>query len=621
MRFDLTLIKVTGMFSIFWFFSFPAYSQENIKITGVAGIQPPPLPLADTSMPDILLDSSLSGAVNVDVSTFGVPDGTKVRVKFKDENIANPPEGMVESGKATIPVTLNAGNVKVLYAETDPFIPLITKSASGGKLDSDSSTVALYHLDNTISDNSGHGFDLTYYPGWEAINYVDGISASSKGIYFWVTPGTYENRRVHRYGNPNGTGFTSSPLKWSSEFSIKPLWDAPSETWNPFLLQDQNILTWTFLGKSPFTGEDNKFVVWHFDSKGSSHSIEIPNPTMANSWTYLTITHDGEKVKLYVNGEEKGSVLSEGNLGPHAWGNYGVAAGGIFSGNGAKLVVDEIRISNVVRNREELLSNAGELLGTNFKFRSLLASKDDKGLKFALGEKKKKIKVEKEIRAQVATTAPGEKEPKADNDTVALFHFNGTTKDSVTKKVLVGDPDTINFDEGRNEANNSSINFEGKDDLLLVNKKLFSTQPKEWTIDFFSKPDDSNLPLPIGILTIDNGQIFAMTSYLRTPDGRTILQASSLDSHGKPVVIGAEASFPPDKWTHLALVYQDKKLRFLVNGKPLGEAELPTLYKKGEGEIHVGSDGGDGIFSGQIDELRISDVARSDAELEVYAKR
>ena len=151
---------------------------------------------------------------------------------------------------------------------------------------------------------------------------------------------------------------------------------------------------------------------------------------------------------------------------------------------------------------------------------------------------------------------------------------------------------------------------------------MFPPKVKEWTIDFFSKPEEGANPLfPTGILTIDNGQIFTMVSYVKTPEGKTILSASSLDASGKSVVIGAEADFPTDKWTHLAVVYEDKELKFLVNGRQLGEENLPSLYKKGDGAINVGSDGGDGIFSGQIDELRISDVARSAVELEVYAKQ
>ena len=613
--------KMILLFTLFYFSTNALYADSNLKITGAAGIKAPDIPLADTSMPDIILDPSLAGEVKIDVSTAGVPDGTKVKLKFRDEANPAPPEGAVQQGMTTIPVTLQAGNAKVLYVESEPFIPLITKSASSGKLDTDTGTVELYHLDSDVNDYSGNNFNLTYYPGWEQIHYVDGVSSTSKGIYFWITPGTGENRRVHRL-LPNGTGFSSPPSKWSAEFCIKPLKDIGGELWYPFLIQDQNIVTPVFLGKSPFTGETNKLVIWHFDSKGTGHTIEIPNPTTLNSWSYIAITHDGSTVRLYVNGEEKGSVASEGNLGPQSWGDYGVAAGGIFSGNGAQLAIDEIRISNIVRNREELLNNTSELLGSSLKARTIFASKTNNNSKNLTLVKNKKGVIRNEIIALTdSTLAAGEGEATIDDDTVALFHFNGTTKDSVSKKALVGNSETIGFDDGENGNNNAAVSFEGMDDLLLVNKNLFPSAPKEWTIDFFAKPETRDFPFPVGILTIDNGQIFAMTSYLKTPEGKTILSASSLDENGNSVVIGAETDFPIDQWTHLALVYKDKKLQFLVNGKPLGEADLPTLYKKGDGAINVGSDGGDGVFSGQIDELRISDTARSQAELEVYANR
>lgn len=610
----------------------PAYAESHIKITGVSGQKAPDIPLADTSMPDIVLDASLAGDVNVDISTLGVPDGTTVKVKFKDEINPNPPEGTVESGTATIKVNLESGNAKVIYAETDTYIPIITKSASNGKLDTDSGTVGLYHLDSDVLDASGNGNHLTYYPGWEPINYVDGVNPNSKGIYFWSTQNTYENRRVHRYDNPNGSGFTSIPQKWSSEFAVKYLKDIGSEQSYPLLIQDQNLLFYTLVGMTSWGwGEIGQYSVYHFDSKGAAHSIQIPSPFQVNKWTYITITHDGHLVKLYVNGEEKGSVVSDGNFGPQPWNNYGVCAGSVFNAPGgwgnSSLVVDEIRVSNIVRNKDEIASNALELLGTGLRARTLLASKSsDKSLKLVTSKKDKnktkKGEIKKEIRLQtVETLSPQEGEAKKDKDTVALFHFNGTTKDSVSKKSLVGDPETVGFEEGKTGKDNSAVGFEGKDDLLLVNKKLFDGNPKEWTIDFFSKAGDTVSLIPTGILTIDNGQIFAMISYAKTFEGKNVFSGSSLDKDGKPVVIGAEAEFSQDKWTHLALVYKDKKLQFLVNGKPYGETDLPSLYKKGDGAINVGSDGGDGVFSGQIDELRISDVARSQAELEVYAKR
>ena len=103
-----------------------AYSENNLKITGAAGINSPNIPLADKTRPDIVLDPSLSGNVNVDISTTSIPDGTKVKIKFQDENNLNPPEGIIQNGKVTVPVPLTAGAVKVLYAETDPYLSELT---------------------------------------------------------------------------------------------------------------------------------------------------------------------------------------------------------------------------------------------------------------------------------------------------------------------------------------------------------------------------------------------------------------------------------------------------------------------------------------------------------------
>ena len=57
----------------------------------------------------------------------------------------------------------------------------------------------------------------------------------------------------------------------------------------------------------------------------------------------------------------------------------------------------------------------------------------------------------------------------------------------------------ISFDEGKNGNDVSSINFEGQDDLLLVNKNLFPGKANEWTIDFFTKAGEAKSIIPTGI--------------------------------------------------------------------------------------------------------------------------
>lgn len=103
-----------------------AFAEAQLKITGIAGTKAPDIPLADISMPDIVLDQSLAGDINVDVSSTDIPDGTKVKLKFTDEQNQNPPEAIIQSSMATIPINLQVGNVKTLYIETDPYLAPIT---------------------------------------------------------------------------------------------------------------------------------------------------------------------------------------------------------------------------------------------------------------------------------------------------------------------------------------------------------------------------------------------------------------------------------------------------------------------------------------------------------------
>ena len=61
-------------------------------------------------------------------------------------------------------------------------------------------------------------------------------------------------------------------------------------------------------------------------------------------WQYVAATYDGEKMKLYLDGELKGEIPQDGKL----------AGGNILIGENFLGLLDEVRISNIAREVSEI---------------------------------------------------------------------------------------------------------------------------------------------------------------------------------------------------------------------------------------------------------------------------
>jgi hypothetical protein len=93
-----------------------------------------------------------------------------------------------------------------------------------------------------------------------------------------------------------------------------------------------------------FTYADS-VVVWRGIYQDNSRLI----PLTVNTWYYLTGTFDGDKIRLYINGELVDSTQSIG-LSP-VWSDQILSLGG-RKGEFVKGVMDEVRIENRARSAE-----------------------------------------------------------------------------------------------------------------------------------------------------------------------------------------------------------------------------------------------------------------------------
>lgn len=78
---------------------------------------------------------------------------------------------------------------------------------------------------------------------------------------------------------------------------------------------------------------------------------------------------------------------------------------------------------------------------------------------------------------------------------------------------------------------------------------------------------------------------------------------------GAKHVLGAQTPCTPHQWMHVALTYDSRRARLFVNGVEEISRPMTGPVNSGRGALTISMPGGDG-FLGEIDELRISNVAR-----------
>jgi Concanavalin A-like lectin/glucanases superfamily len=79
---------------------------------------------------------------------------------------------------------------------------------------------------------------------------------------------------------------------------------------------------------------------------------------------------------------------------------------------------------------------------------------------------------------------------------------------------------------------------------------------------------------------------------------------------GTSITLNASSAITIGAWTHIACVYDGRQLRLFVNGTQVGISSANNQYVLGNNSLFVGYNGGSNYFNGQMDEVRISNIAR-----------
>jgi len=149
-----------------------------------------------------------------------------------------------------------------------------------------------------------------------------------------------------------------------------------------------------------------------------------------------------------------------------------------------------------------------------------------------------------------------------------------------------------------------AIDFDGTNDCINLGNDA-SIEPGFLTIEAWIKPDDTNqdryIIQGIGVNKITE------RSYV-TPGGYRNLAGTS--------------DIQIDEWTYVTLTYDGSELKIYVNGGFESSFAAPGILRQSGGSLFIGAESGGATpssgtyFNGIIDEVRISNIARSDDWIE-----
>jgi hypothetical protein len=297
-----------------------------------------------------------------------------------------------------------------------------------------------------------------------------------------------------------------------------------------------------------------------------SHAVDDASLSL-HAWSHIAVTNDGNKIRLYVNGElvDTGwsSDVKAGGEGPLTiGGNEGFEEGEYFSGK-----IDEVRVYDRALDGQE-------------------------------------VAIDKGAPIQTPRTGP-----------IAAYSFDegegSTAEDSAGEHD--GTVEGPGWSKGRF---GKALEFDGEAGDLVTIPGTEDLQLEEFTIEAWVRPAQSDLLAPV-VARLDE-EDFGYALYAGgdgaagRPEGY-VLEGKQIDSYAVD-----DEALPERAWSHIAVTNDGAHLRLYVNGELVDSRPASDVKAGGEGPLTIGGNEafGEGeYFSGKIDEVRIYERALDGGEV------
>jgi hypothetical protein len=202
-----------------------------------------------------------------------------------------------------------------------------------------------------------------------------------------------------------------------------------------------------------------------------------------------------------------------------------------------------------------------------------------------------------------------------DTNTISLWHMNETSGSNVIDSYNKGINGTASGTTIVNGMFGKARSFDGVNDYISV--------PDNSNLNPYSITIESWVYLPAAPTTDDRGQIVNKGENdgyrIRINTDQTI---SFFDRGGTNHLKCSIMSVPLNIWTHIAVTGDDSGLKIYVNGELCASKAVPYGGPATSAPLYIGyTTYGPSYFNGIIDEVRISNVARTPEEIKASAQR
>ena len=354
---------------------------------------------------------------------------------------------------------------------------------------------------------------------------------------------------------------------------------------------------------------DDDSLLFNVVSSGSN-TISISNtwdPATA-TWYHVAVVKQGTTgYKMFVDGTQIGSTQTDTDVIPDCSGGYGAWLGGYYYGGWYPLNgwLDEFRVSKGIARWTDSFTIPAYQYNSDS---SINISTDTVVNTEGTGSEKIDIGA-----------------LRVDLHTVALWHLDETNGDNAGVDVF---DETTNNNDGEFTGSNiasavvegisgKARDFNGTDDYILIGASS----------DF----DLQNLTIESWVysssFSTDSGFIFEKTTngsfntqYSSFFDSTDVFYFRTYNSSDVPddLTFTTSTYFKDNEWNHIACTYDGSDKKVYVNGVQVAtKAYTQTLQTNPAGTSIIGAYGSGTSywFDGKIDEVRISDIARTSEEI------